>query len=163
VFQHDAGQGLFQRTVRAYSHGCMRVQIRPNTPRFSSTSPARASIGRRRRSEDGGSERDLQLQHASIWVHLTYQTAFVDNSGKLEMRRDIYGLDGRTIAAIRASAATWSRRPSASARRSPPPAQADGPGRPDQRAPAVDLHHAGLRQAAAAVDLPLSVSVPNQQ
>ena len=49
----------------------------------------------------GGSERDLQLQQASIWVHLTYQTAFVDNGGKLEMRRDIYGLDGRTIAAIK--------------------------------------------------------------
>jgi hypothetical protein len=34
-------------------------------------------------------------------VHLTYQTAFVDNAGKLEMRRDIYGLDGRTLAAIK--------------------------------------------------------------
>jgi hypothetical protein len=49
----------------------------------------------------GGAERDLQLQQASIWVHLTYQTAFVNNGGKLEMRRDIYGLDGRTIAAIK--------------------------------------------------------------
>ena len=49
----------------------------------------------------GGAERDLQLQQASIWVHLTYQTAFVDNAGKLEMRRDIYGLDGRTLAAIK--------------------------------------------------------------
>ena len=29
-------------------------------------------------------------------MHLTYQTAFVDNAGKLEMRRDIYGLDSRT-------------------------------------------------------------------
>ena len=34
-------------------------------------------------------------------MHLTYQTAFVDNAGKLEMRRDIYGLDGRTLAAIK--------------------------------------------------------------
>ena len=38
------------------------------------------------------------------------------------------------------------------------PAQADGPRRTDQRSPAADVHHAGLRQAAAAVDLPLSVS-----
>jgi L,D-transpeptidase YcbB len=36
-----------------------------------------------------------------IWVHLTYQTAFVDSAGKLQMRRDIYNLDSRTLAAIK--------------------------------------------------------------
>ena len=49
----------------------------------------------------GGSEQDLQIQPTAIWVHLTYQTAFVDNAGKLQMRRDIYNLDGRTLAAIK--------------------------------------------------------------
>jgi len=28
-------------------------------------------------------------------VHLTYQTAFVDDAGKLEFRDDIYGFDAR--------------------------------------------------------------------
>jgi hypothetical protein len=28
-------------------------------------------------------------------VHLTYQTAFVDESGKLQMRDDLYGFDAR--------------------------------------------------------------------
>jgi hypothetical protein len=28
-------------------------------------------------------------------VHLTYQTAFVDDAGKLELRDDVYGFDGR--------------------------------------------------------------------
>jgi hypothetical protein len=28
-------------------------------------------------------------------VHLTYQTAFVDDSGKLQLREDIYGFDER--------------------------------------------------------------------
>ena len=36
-----------------------------------------------------------------IWVHLTYQTAFVDDAGKLQMRRDVYNLDSRTLAAIK--------------------------------------------------------------
>ena len=34
-------------------------------------------------------------------MHLTYQTAFVDDHAKLQMRRDIYNLDGRTLAAIK--------------------------------------------------------------
>jgi len=49
----------------------------------------------------GSAEQDIQLQPAQIRVHLTYQTAFVDSAGKLQMRRDVYGLDARTLAAIR--------------------------------------------------------------
>jgi hypothetical protein len=49
----------------------------------------------------GGSERNLQVLPTNIWVHLTYQTAFVDDAGKLQMRRDVYNLDSRTIAAIK--------------------------------------------------------------
>jgi hypothetical protein len=51
----------------------------------------------------GSSEQNLQLQPTPIWVHLTYQTAFVDNGGKLQTRRDIYNLDSRTLAAIRSA------------------------------------------------------------
>jgi hypothetical protein len=49
----------------------------------------------------GGAEQSLQVLPATIWVHLTYQTAFVDNAGKLQMRRDVYNLDSRTLAAIK--------------------------------------------------------------
>jgi len=49
----------------------------------------------------GSAEQDLALP-TPIWVHITYQTAFVDEAGKLQMRPDIYGLDGRTLAAINA-------------------------------------------------------------
>jgi hypothetical protein len=49
----------------------------------------------------GRVEQDIQLQPAQIWVHLTYQTAFVDDDEKLQMRRDVYNLDSRTIAAIK--------------------------------------------------------------
>jgi len=34
-------------------------------------------------------------------VHVTYQSAFVDDAGKLQLRRDVYGVDSRTIAAIK--------------------------------------------------------------
>ena len=36
-----------------------------------------------------------------IPVHLTYQTAFVDGSGKLVLRDDVYGRDARVIAALK--------------------------------------------------------------
>jgi hypothetical protein len=48
----------------------------------------------------GSGEQDIQLP-VPIWVHLTYQTAFVDGAGTLQTRRDIYNIDSRTLAAIR--------------------------------------------------------------
>ncbi len=38
-----------------------------------------------------------------IWVHLTYQTAFVDENGKLQFRDDVYGRDARMIAILKGS------------------------------------------------------------
>ena len=45
--------------------------------------------------------RTCRSSRPPIWVHLTYQTAFVDSAGKLQMRRDVYDLDSRTLAAIK--------------------------------------------------------------
>jgi len=104
VFQHDTpDKGLFSETVRAYSHGCMRVQDPPKYAEvlLNIARPSEHWTAEKIRRMYGGGERDLPLQATPIWVHMTYQTAFVDNAGKLEMRRDIYGLDGRTIAAIK--------------------------------------------------------------
>ncbi len=48
----------------------------------------------------GAGEQDIQLP-AQIWVLLTYQNAFVDDAGQLQIRRDIYNIDSRTLAAIK--------------------------------------------------------------
>jgi hypothetical protein len=42
---------------------------------------------------------------------MTYQTAFVDTAGKLQIRRDIYGLDSRTLAAIKSERGNLEREP----------------------------------------------------
>src|SRR5260370_3866007 len=48
----------------------------------------------------GTSEQDIQLQ-TQITVHLTYQTAFGDDAGKLQIRDDIYGRDARYSALMK--------------------------------------------------------------
>ena len=100
VFQHDTpDKGYFNDTVRAYSHGCMRVQDPPKYAEvlLNIARPSEHWTAEKIRKMYGGAERDLQLQHASIWVHLTYQTAFVDNKGKLEFLDDVYGRDKALI------------------------------------------------------------------
>ena len=54
----------------------------------------------------GAAEQDIQLQPTPIWVHLTYQTALIDNTGKLQIRRDVYNLDSRTLAEIKSERGT---------------------------------------------------------
>ncbi len=103
VYQHDTpDKQMFADQVRAYSHGCMRVQDPAKYAEvlLNIARPHERWTAERIKSMYGPVERDLQLQPTPIWVHLTYQTAFVEG-GKLQFRRDIYGLDSRTLAAIK--------------------------------------------------------------
>jgi murein L,D-transpeptidase YcbB/YkuD len=104
VYQHDTpDKYYFAHEVRAYSHGCMRVQDPAKYAEvlLNIARPQEHWTAARVQGMFGRGEQDLQLQPTPIWVHLTYQTAFVDNSGKLQFRRDIYNLDSRTLAAIK--------------------------------------------------------------
>jgi murein L,D-transpeptidase YcbB/YkuD len=104
VFQHDTpDKNYFGHTVRAYGHGCMRVQDPATYAEvlLKIARPGEHWSAERIQRMYGGSERNLQVLPTMIWVHLTYQTAFVDDTGKLQMRRDVYNLDSRTIAAIK--------------------------------------------------------------
>ena len=51
-------------------------------------------------------EHEISLGSGPIWIYLTYQTAFVDDAGKLQIRRDLYNLDSRTLAAIKSARTT---------------------------------------------------------
>ncbi|HEX2655669.1 MAG TPA: L,D-transpeptidase family protein [Xanthobacteraceae bacterium] len=103
VYQHDTpDKHLFARDTRAYSHGCMRVQ---NPDKYaevllSISQPKDGYTAERIRKMYGSGEHDIQLAH-HIPVHLTYQTASVDTSGKLVIRDDLYGRDARLIAILK--------------------------------------------------------------
>jgi murein L,D-transpeptidase YcbB/YkuD len=105
VYQHDTpDKYLFARDKRAYSHGCMRVQ-NPETyavKLLSLADPQEHYTERRIESMYGNNEININFKKP-IWVHLTYQTAFVDADGKLQFRDDIYGRDARMIDILKGS------------------------------------------------------------
>src|SRR5262245_54474651 len=103
VYQHDTpDKHMFAHDTRAYSHGCMRVQDPAKYAEvlFNIARPSENWTADRIQRMFGSGEQDIQLP-VPIWVHLTYQTAFVDDAGKLQTRRDLYNIDSRTMAAIK--------------------------------------------------------------
>lgn len=103
VYQHDTpDKHLFAKEDRAFSHGCMRVQ---NPDQYASvllniTMPNEKYTPERIRSMYGKSEIDLKFP-TPIPVNITYQTAFVDDAGKLQFRKDVYGRDATMINILR--------------------------------------------------------------
>lgn len=99
VYQHDTpDKNLFAKEDRAFSHGCMRVQ---NPDQYASvllniTMPNEKYTPERIRSMYGKSEIDLKFP-TPIPVNITYQTAFVDEAGKLQFRKDVYGRDATML------------------------------------------------------------------
>ena len=102
VYQHDTpDKYLFANDKRAFSHGCMRVQD-PQHYAEVLLSLVRPDDGytedRIKKMIAAGGESDIQFP-TFIPVNLTYQTAFVDDAGKLQFRDDVYGRD-RTLLAM---------------------------------------------------------------
>jgi len=103
VYQHDTpDKHLFAHDKRAYSHGCMRVQEPDKYAEvlLGLALPGQGYTRERIRSMYGSSEHDIKFP-TPIPVHITYQTAFVDESGHLQIREDIYGRDQRLLAALK--------------------------------------------------------------
>jgi murein L,D-transpeptidase YcbB/YkuD len=105
VYQHDTpDKHLFAKEKRAFSHGCMRVQnpLTYGEKLLSLVMPKEHYTEARLESMFGGSEININFPKF-IPVHLTYQTAFVDDAGKLQLRDDVYGRDAKIIAILKSN------------------------------------------------------------
>ena len=97
VYLHDTPEkSLFAQERRAFSHGCMRVE---DPTKFGELVLAMAMAppapdSRTISSLYGREEKTYKLASRPM-VHLTYQTAYVEDDGKLVIRDDIYGFDAR--------------------------------------------------------------------
>ena len=103
VYQHDTpDKHMFGHERRAYSHGCMRVQdpAKYGEVLLSLTQAHEGYTADRLKKMFGAGEVQINLS-VHVPVHLTYQTAFVDEDGKLQIREDIYGRDARMLAALK--------------------------------------------------------------
>jgi len=95
IYLHDTpSRSLFSREVRAFSHGCIRL----NDPKDF----AFALLARQTANPEGvyqaarrtGAETRVNLE-IPVPVHIDYRTAFTMVDGTLQFRRDIYGRDAR--------------------------------------------------------------------
>jgi murein L,D-transpeptidase YcbB/YkuD len=101
VYLHDTPEKrLFASEKRAFSHGCMRVE---NPTKFGEVmlSLAMAPPTPNSHMLDAmfGHEEKIYKLQTKPTVHLTYQTAFVDD-GRLVVRDDVYGFDNRINAIL---------------------------------------------------------------
>ena len=100
VYQHDSNQkSLFANEKRAESHGCMRVQdpLKYAEVLLSLVRPGGGYSQDRIRAMFSNNEIDIPFP-TFIPVHVSYQTAFVNDHGQLELREDVYRHDQALLA-----------------------------------------------------------------
>ncbi len=103
VYQHDTpDKNYFAHEKRAYSHGCMRVQFPDKYAEvlLGIANPKDGYTAERINSMYGKGEVNINFV-TPIPVHITYQSAFVDDAGKLQIREDIYGRDAALLALLK--------------------------------------------------------------
>src|SRR5262249_19282935 len=103
VYQHDTpDKHMFAHDVRAYTHGCMRVQDPAKYAEvlFNIARPNDNWTADKVKRMFGTGEQDIQLP-AKIGLLLPKQNASADAAETRQPRRDIYNIDSRTLAAIK--------------------------------------------------------------
>lgn len=108
VYLHDSpARSLYSRSVRAFSHGCVRLE-RPLDliPQVLTAGGIGGWDIQRVNQTLATGERTVVSLQKTLPVHITYLTAWVDD-GVPNFRGDIYGHDEKLIAALQGSARAW--------------------------------------------------------
>ena len=93
VYMHDTpSKYLFKRTVRAFSHGCIRLQDPRGLLKTFASFNKNINYGSSIKHLKGRTRRALPLS-VKVPVDIVYLTAFIDDNGILQYRNDIYGYD----------------------------------------------------------------------
>jgi len=101
VYMHDTPtKSLFNKTVRAYSHGCMRVRDPRKLAEIILRRDLGWSSGRVGTAIQSGKNQHVNL-NTPIPVNITYFTARVAKNGKITFFGDIYGHDSRMANALK--------------------------------------------------------------
>jgi murein L,D-transpeptidase YcbB/YkuD len=101
VYLHDTPtRYLFKRTVRAFSHGCVRLSNPEQLLETISTFNEDINLTKATKILKGKRKVQLNVEN-KLPIHLVYLTAGVNSNGELEFRNDIYRYDKFTKRIIR--------------------------------------------------------------
>lgn len=102
IYLHDTPKrSLFQRTARAYSSGCIRLEKPDLFANLLLTEGAGWSQEQIDATFAQRATRAVPLRD-SLNVHIAYLTAWVGDDGKVVFHDDIYGLDAKVLQAVQA-------------------------------------------------------------
>jgi murein L,D-transpeptidase YcbB/YkuD len=100
VYLHDTpADSLFARTVRSFSHGCVRVEQPEALAEYLLKDRPEWTRERIVEAMHAGEERTVKLR-APTPVYIGYWTVDVAPDGTAAFRPDVYGLDARQAAAL---------------------------------------------------------------
>ncbi len=95
VYLHDTpADSLFERSGRAFSHGCVRVEEPEKLANYILRDYPDWDGAKIVNAMHSGDEQHVKLKE-TIPVHIVYFTAWVDEKGGLHFRPDIYGYDAK--------------------------------------------------------------------
>ena len=99
IYMHDtASRFLFGEGSRNFSHGCIRLQ----NPFDFVEAAFKSTEMKSRVAATASSGRQATFAFAKpITIHVTYQTVFADEAGKVHFRDDVYGRDRKVSAAMK--------------------------------------------------------------
>ncbi|HEY8948749.1 MAG TPA: L,D-transpeptidase family protein [Rhizomicrobium sp.] len=100
AYLHDTpARSLFARNDRHFSHGCMRVQQIAPLASYALTGDTAEAKEKLDALIASGVNQRISLDR-SLPVYVLYWTAIADQNGAVGFRPDIYGRDGRLLAAL---------------------------------------------------------------
>ena len=101
VYMHDTpNKKLFNRNVRAFSHGCIRLHKPRELLRTFSTFNTTIDFDKSQKRLKGKKKSYLKLEK-KVAVDVVYLTAYVDYNNVLQFRNDIYGYDKMQLQSYR--------------------------------------------------------------
>ena len=93
VYLHDTpAKDAFNYSMRGVSHGCVRLEKPLELAHTLFRDTVKYNLIAKDMEEDDPAPQDIALR-PRIPVYITYVTCWVDEDGKLQFRRDVYGLD----------------------------------------------------------------------
>jgi len=103
IYLHDTpSKSLFDREVRAYSHGCIRLSDPFDFAYALLADQTDDPVAFFKSKLATGREIQVNLEHP-LPVHIIYRTAMSDPKGRMQYRRDVYGRDAAIFDALAAA------------------------------------------------------------